>query len=111
MRRRLAERRDAPGGEHDERLRQTGRARRLGERLEVARGDRREIRVRSGRRRALVLAELGRNFVRGDNVHARMAPAQLVRDRALVRRVAEREQQTHGDRLGVTDVGDLSQRL
>src|SRR5581483_9336317 len=47
---------------------------------------------------------LGRHLVRGDDVDARMPPAQLRRHGALVRGVAEREEQADRDRLRVADV-------
>src|SRR5207302_685780 len=55
--------------------------------------------VRSGRRGALVLAELWRDLARGDDVRAREPPPQLLCDRLLVPRLAEREEQA--DRYGV----------
>ena len=77
MRRRLFDREHAAGGEHHDRLRQPRLGRRARERAQVARRDRREIGVGGGRRGALVLAELGRDLVRRDDVHAGMAPPQL----------------------------------
>ena len=85
--------------------RQARLARTVGERPQVSRRNRREIRVRGGRRGALVLAELRRDLVRRDDVHTGMPLAQLGRDRSLVRRVAKREQQTDRDRLDVADIG------
>ena len=46
------------------------RAQRAPQRPQVARGDRAEVGVGGGRRGALVLAELGRDLVRGDDVRA-----------------------------------------
>ena len=66
-----------------------------------------EVRVDRGRRRALVLAELGRDLVRGDDARPGQAAPQLLGDLALVARVAEREEEADGDGLGV----DLGQRL
>ena len=43
----------------------------------------------------------GRDLVRGDDVGARVAPAKLRRDGLLVLRMAEREEEADGDRLGV----------
>ena len=105
MRRGLVDRSDAARGEHHDRLGQPRLGRRAGERAQVARRDRPEVGVGGGRRRALVLPELGRDLVRGDDVDAGMAPPQLRRDRLLVRRIAEREQQADGDRLRVAEVG------
>ena len=68
---------------------------------EVARDDRPEVGVDRGRRRPLVLAELGRDLVRGDDARVRQPPPQLVGDRPLVRRVAEREEEADRDRLRV----------
>ena len=82
-------------------------AQRSRERLEIAREDRPEIGVDRRRRGALVLAELGRDLVRGDDPRAGQAAPQLVRDRLLVARVAEREEQADGDRLRV----DCGQRV
>ena len=79
-----------------------------GERAQVARRDRREVRVGGRRRGALVLAELGRDLVRGDDVHAGMPPAQLGRHGRLVGRVAEREEQADGDGLGVAESGSVA---
>ena len=109
MRGRLGERREPAGGAHHERLGQSRRGRGALERLEVA-GDRRpEVGVDRRRRGSLVLAQLGRELVRGDDPRARQAAPQLLRHRALVRRVAEREQQADGDRLDV--LGELRQRV
>ena len=66
---------------------------------EVAAGDRAKIGVGGGRRRPLVLAELGRDLVRRDHVRLRVPSAQLLGDSPFVRRVAEREEQADGDRL------------
>ena len=77
------------------------------ERAQVARRDGPEVRVGRGRRRALVLAELRRDLVRGDDVRVRQPPSQLVGDGALVVGVAVRVQQADGDRLGV----ELGQRV
>ncbi len=68
------DRRHAAGGAHHERLRQARVAAAVRERAEVAGADRAEVGVRGGRRGALVLPELGRDLVRGDDVHARQAP-------------------------------------
>src|SRR5581483_12192336 len=81
------------------------------ERAEIAGRDRREIRVGGRRRGALVLAELGSDLVRRDDVHAGMTPPQLVRDRALVRRIPKREQEAHGDGVDLAHVRDLPERL
>ena len=107
MRGRLGRARDAARRAHHERLREPGRHARARERTEVAACDRPEVRVRGRRRRALVLAELRRDLVRGDDVRVREPAPQLVGDGALVRRVAVRMEQADGDSVGV----DLGQRL
>ena len=81
----LVDRGDAARRAHDERLGQARLAAARRERAQVARDDRAEVRVRGGRRRALVLAELGRDLVRRDDVRVREPPPQLLRDRTLVR--------------------------
>ena len=83
-------------------------ARRRASARRYARRDGREVRVDRGRRGALVLAELRRDLVRRDDVHAGIPPPQLLRHRELVRRIAEGEEQAHRHRLGVAD---LRQRL
>ncbi len=98
---------DAARRAHDERPRQPGRLRPRREGTEVARAQRAEIRVGGRRRSALVLAKLGGDLVRGDDVGVRQAPPQLLCDRRLVSRVAEREQRADCDRLGA----DLRQRV
>ena len=74
---------------------------RVAERAEVPRDDRAEVRVGGGRRGTLVLAELGGDLVRGDDVRVGTASPQLRGDGPLVRRVTEGEQKADGDRLGV----------
>ena len=71
------------------------------ERPQVAAGHRPEVGVDRGRRCSLVLAELGRDLVRRDDVRLRMTPSELGGYGSLVRRVAEGEEQAYGDRLGV----------
>ena len=66
-----------------------------------ARDRRPEIRVDGRRRGALVLAELGRDLVRGDDARVRQPPPHLVRDGAFVGRIPKREQQADCDRLRV----------
>ena len=68
---------------------------------QVPRGHRPEVRVGRGRRRALVLAELRRDLVRGDDVRIRQPPPQLLGDRALVLRMPVRVQQADGHGLRV----------
>ena len=84
---------------HDERLRQAGLAAALSQGAEVARDEWAEVRVGGGRRRALVLAKLGRDLVRRDDVCRRQAAAQLGGDGLLVARIPKREEQ--GDRHGL----------
>ena len=84
MRGRLVDGRDASGGAHHARLGETGRDDVATERPKVARDDWPEVRVGDCRRGALVLTELGRDLVRGDDVHAGMTSSQLFRYRALV---------------------------
>ena len=86
---------------HHERLREPGVGTGSPERAEVARENGAEVRVDRGRRGALVLAELGSDLVRRDDVRGRVAASELLRDAALGLRVAEREQERYGDRLGV----------
>ena len=71
----------------------------VAERLEVPRDHRPEVGVDRRRRGPLVLAELGRDLVRGDDVRAGQPPPQLLGHRPLVRGVAEREEQADRDRL------------
>ena len=106
VRRGLVERREAARRAHHERLRQLGRGACLGEGAEIAREHRAEVGVDRRRRGALVLAELRRDLVRGDDVRVRVAAAQLGGDGALRLAVAEREEQRDGDRVGV----DLRER-
>ena len=84
VRRRLLGRQDTAGREHHDRLRQPGLGRSRRQRAQVAGRHGREVRVGGGRRRALVLPELGRDLVRRDHVDTGMAAAQLRRDRPLV---------------------------
>ena len=107
MRRRLGDRRDAARRAHDQRLGQPLLGAAIRERLQVAGERRAEIGVDRGRRGALVLAELGRDLVRGDDARSGQPPPQLVGHGRFVPRVAEREEQAHGDRLRI----DLRQRL
>ena len=58
-----------------QRLGKTGRDDIATERLKVARDDGPEVGVGDGRRGAFVLTELGRDLVRGDDVHAGMSPS------------------------------------
>ena len=104
MRGRLGERGEPARGAHHERLRQSRAGRRAAERLQVPRDHRPEIGVDRGRRGPLVLAQLGRELVRGDDARARQAPPQLLRDGPLVRGVAEREKQADRDRLDAVEV-------
>ena len=92
---------DAARRSHHERLRQAGGAARLAERAEVASARRPEVGVRGDGRGALVLAELGRDLVRGDDVGRGVGLAQMVRERALVRGIAEGEEEADGDRLAL----------
>ena len=97
---RLAGRSDPAGGHHHRRLGQAVLARGLGQALEVAVEQRREIGVDDRGRAALVLAELGQHLVRGRDVHVGHRLAQPLGDRPLVGRVEIGEQQADGDRLG-----------
>ncbi len=101
MRRRLVDCCDTPGGAHHERLGEAGRDDIAAECPNVAGDDGPEVGVGDGRRGALVLTELGRDLVRGDDVHTWMTPSQLFRHRVLVRRVAEREQEADRDCLRI----------
>jgi hypothetical protein len=74
--------------------------------MEIPRQHRNEIGVDRRRGGALVLPKLRRDLVGHDDVGTWQPPSQLVRDRELVGRVAEREEQADGDRLRV----DLWQR-
>ena len=98
---RLVDTRDSTRRTHHERLGKPGVRARGREPLQV-RGNRRpEIGVDRGRRGALVLAKLRRDLVRRDHAGGGHPAPQLLRDRALVRRIAEREQQADRDGLGV----------
>ena len=105
MRGRLRERGNAAGREHDERLGQPRLACGRGQRREVTRSDRREIRVGGDRRRALVLAELGCELVRRDDAHVRIPPAQLVCDGDLVTGIAKRKEKADRNCVDIPDVG------
>ena len=107
VRGRLLERREAARGAHHERCRKPCIGTRSPERAEVVREDGAEVRVHSGRRRALVLAELRRDLVRRDDVRGRIATPQLLGDTTLGLGVAEREEERDGDRLRV----DLRERV
>ena len=104
VRRGFLDRRDPAGRAHHQRGREPRLRRRCAERREIPGREWAQIRVDSGGRRPLVLAELGSDFVRCDHDRARMPSAQLCSDCLLVRRVAEGEEQTHRDRLRV-DLG------
>ncbi len=101
MGRGLLERCDSARGAHHLR----GRELRLGARSrkgsQVAGQDRPQVRVDRRRRCALVLAELGRDLVRGDDVQRRIAATDLVRDGLLGSGIAKGEQQAHRHRLRV----------
>ena len=101
MARRLRERAHAAGGTHDERLGEPCLAAPVGQRPEVLGEHRAQVCVDRGRGGALVLPELGRDLVGGDDVRVRQPPADLVRDEALVRRVPEGEEEAdrHGLRV------------
>ena len=62
---------DASRRAHDERLGKPGFGAALGERAQVTGDTRAEIRVDRGRRGAFVLAKLGRDLVRADDVDVR----------------------------------------
>ena len=81
------------------RLGQAGRRRRLPQPAEVAAGRRAERGVDGGGRRALELAHLRRDLVRGDDEGVRQRVAQDLRHALLVRGIQEREQQADGHRL------------
>ncbi len=104
MRGRLRERGEPARGAHHQRLRQSRAGRRAAERLQVPSDHRPEIGVDRGRRRPLVLAQLGRELVRGDHARPGQPPPQLLGDRPLVRGVAEREEQADRDRLDAVEV-------
>ena len=103
---RCGHRRDTSRREHHERLGQSGLARSGGERTQVATCDGREVCVGRRRRRAFVLAELGRHLVRRDDVHVRCLRRSSTRDGPLVRRVAERKEEADGDRVDVAEIGE-----
>ena len=67
--------------------------------LQVALGDRLDVARQHGRVRALVLAPLARDLVRGDRADLRPQPLHLGQHRLLVRRVRVRVQQADRDRL------------
>ena len=102
MRRRFVERRDAARRAHDERLRQARLAR---ARPRARAGSR----ATTGPRYASAAVVDARSYSRNSGATScdattcasGMPPPQLVGDRALVRRVAEREEQADRDRLGV----------
>ena len=102
---RLLERGDTARRAHDQRHGQPRLLAARGERPQIAPEQRTEVRVRGRRRRPLVLPKLRRRLVRGDDVCLRMPAAQLRHDRALVRRVAEGEEEADRDRLRVAQVG------
>ena len=95
----LLERGDAAAGQHHVRLREPGLLGGRAQAAQVAAGGRAEGGVDRGGRRALELAHLGRDLVRGDHERVRQRVAQDLGHARLVRRVAEREQQAHGDGL------------
>ena len=103
---RLRGRRHAARRAHHQRLRQACRCARAGERIEVPRDDRAEVRICCRRRRTLVLPELRRDFVRGDDARVREPPPQLVRDGALVPVLPVGVKQADRDRISL----DLRQR-
>ncbi len=105
MRRRFGDRRDASRRQHDERLRKPGGLRAAGEPAQIPRRDRAEVGVGGRRRSTLVLAELRRDLARSDHVGVGVAPPELRRHGSLVRRVAEREEEAHGDRLRLAERG------
>ncbi len=98
---------EATGGAHDERLQQALLAACSGKGEEVPAENGAEVRVDGRRGRSLVLTELGRHLVRGDDVSVRVPPAELGRDCQLVLRVTEREQEADGDGIGVDPVERL----
>ena len=93
----------AAGRPHHEWLRQPGGAGRHPQPAEVAGHDRPEVRVGGRRRGALVLANLGRDLVRGNDMRSWMPAAQLRRDGALVVGMGIRMEQADGDRLDVVE--------
>jgi hypothetical protein len=107
MRSDLVDRRHAAGRAHHERLPQPRLTARPRERPEVPRGDRPEVRISGRSRCALVLPKLGGDLVRRDDECVRQPAPNLVGNQALVRRVAKREEQADGHRLGV----ELRQRV
>jgi hypothetical protein len=86
---------------HDERRGKPRLRAAVPQRREIPGDDRAEVRVGHRRRRALVLAELGRDLVRGDHARTRQPPPELARDRRLVLGMAEREQEADRDGLGI----------
>ena len=101
VRRRLLQRRETTRRAHHEGRRKPRARACAREGAEIAGENGPEVRIDSGRRRPLVLAELGSHLVRRDDVRARMAASQLLGDPALGLAVAEREEQRDGDRLRV----------
>ena len=97
----LLQSRHAARRPHHERRRQALLGAAAGERPRIPGHDRSEVGVRGRRRGALELAELRRDLVRCHDVRVRKPTPELVDDRLLVRRVAEREEQADGDRLSV----------
>ncbi len=97
----LLERRDSARGAHHLRGRELRFGARARKGSEVAGQDRPQVRVDRRRRCALVLAELRRDLVRGDDVQRRIAATDLVRDGLLGAGIAEGEQQAHRHRLRV----------
>ncbi len=92
---------------HYERHRQPRGHAALRKRAQVARHNRAEVRIDRRRRRSLVLAELGRDLVRRNDVRLRQPTAYLGCDRALVRGVPVRVEEADRHRLRV----DLGQRV
>ena len=90
---------DAAGRAHDERFGQPRRAARFTQRPEVAAARRPEIRVGGDGRGALVLAELRRDLVRGDDVRRGVATAAAATARSCVG--SRKEEEADGDRLAV----------
>jgi hypothetical protein len=101
VRRGLLERGDSAGGSHHERLGEAAGPSLLAQSLQVPAERRPEVGIGCCRGGALVLAKLGCDLMRRDHVRVRIASSKLVRDGSLVRRVAEREEQADGNRLGL----------
>jgi hypothetical protein len=93
--------RHASRGAHDEWLRESLAVALLRQRSKIAAQNGTEIRVRSSRRGAFVLPELGCDFVGSHHVRARKLAAKFGCHRLLMRGVAKREEETDCDCVGL----------